>query len=164
MPIYQWCQWLESTSIGTAVRDSSWLFPVIESIHVLGIVVLVGSTGLFDLRLLGKGFLRDKPASLVKREVTPWVWSSFAVMAVTGSLMFSHEATKCYTSWFFRIKIVLIAVAGLNALIFELGVNRRLAIWDDAETEPPRAARIAAWSSLILWAFIVGAGRGIAYF
>jgi hypothetical protein len=164
MPIYQWCQWLEQTSIGATIRDSSWLFPVIESIHVLGIVVLVGSTGLFDLRLLGRGFLRDRPVSQVKREATPWVWSSFAVMAVTGSLMFSHEATKCYTSWFFRIKVVLIALAGLNAMIFELGAYRRLAAWDDADTVAPRSARVAAWASLTLWAFIVGAGRGIAYF
>ena len=164
MAIYRWCQWLEMTSIGLAIRDSSWLFPVIETIHVLGIVVLVGSTGLFDLRLLGRGFLRDRPASEVKVAVMPWVWSSFAVMATTGLLMFSHEATKCYTSWFFRIKMMLLVLAGLNAIIFEFGPNRRLPAWDDAEIVPPRSARITAWASLILWVFIVGAGRGIAYF
>jgi uncharacterized protein DUF6644 len=164
MPIYRWCQWLEQTSIGLAIRDSSWLFPVIETIHVLGIVLLVGSTGLFDLRLLGRGFLRDRPASRVKKEVTPWVWSSFAVMATTGVLMFSHEATKCYVSWFFRIKVGLLTLAGLNALIFELGANRRISSWDDAESVTPKSARIAAWSSLILWVLIVGAGRGIAYY
>ncbi len=164
MHIYQWCQWLEQTSIGLAIRDSSWLFPVIETIHVLGIIVLVGSTGLFDLRLLGHGFLRDRPASSVKVEIGPWVWGSFAVMATTGALMFSHEATKCYTSWFFRIKVVLLALAGLNALIFELGANRRLSAWDEAETVAPKSARIAAWASLILWVLIIGAGRGIAYY
>lgn len=164
MPIYHWCELLEKTRVGLEIRDSSWLFPVIESLHVLGIVVLVGSTGLFDLRLLGRGFLREWPVSRVKKEVTPWVWSSFALMVITGSLMFSYEATKCYTSWFFRIKISLLVLAGLNAVIFELGANRKMAAWDSAGTVAPRSARIAAWASLILWAFIVGAGRGIAYY
>lgn len=164
MPIYHWCQWLEKTYIGILIRDSSWLFPVIESIHVLGIVVLVGSTGLFDLRLLGWGFLRDKPVSYVKREVTTWVWSSFVVMVTTGSLMFSYEATKCYQSWFFRIKLVLLVLAGLNAFLFEFGTKRGMAGWDDAGTRTPASARFAAWASLILWVFIVGAGRGIAYY
>jgi hypothetical protein len=63
MPIFHYCEWLEATTIGSAIRNSSWLFPAIESVHVLGIIVLVGSTGLFDLRLLGKGFLRHQRAS-----------------------------------------------------------------------------------------------------
>ncbi len=164
MPIYHWCQWLETTRVGLEIRDSSWLFPVIESIHVLGIVVLVGSTGLFDMRLLGRGLLRDKTVSQIKKEITPWVWGSFAVMVITGSLMFSYEATKCYTSWFFRIKLVLLALSGLNAFIFEFGTYRKVAAWDDAAAPAPRSAQMAAWASLILWAFVVGAGRGIAYY
>ena len=164
MSIYELCQWLEKTSVGMAIRDSSWLFPVIESIHVLGIVVLVSSTGLFDLRLLGRGFLRRQSVSQLAKEMMPWVWSSFAVMAVTGSLMFSSEATKCYTSWFFRIKLVLLVLTGLNAFIFQFGAYRHVAAWDDSTMVAPRPARIAAWVSLILWAFIVGAGRGIAYY
>ena len=164
MPIFHFCQWLEATSLGAAIRDSSWLFPVVESIHVLGIIVLVGSTGLFDLRLLGRGFLRQQRASQVAEQVMPWVWGSFAVMFVTGVLMFSSEATKCYTSWFFRIKLVLLVLSGLNAFIFEFGAYRQVAAWDDATTVAPRSARVAAWASLILWAFVVGAGRGIAYY
>ena len=164
MSVYHFCEWLEKTPIGLLIRDSSWLFPVIESIHVLGIVVLVGSTGLFDLRLLGRGFLRDKPASWVKAQVMPWVWTSFSVMVLSGSLMFSYEATKCYKSWFFWIKLSLLTLAGLNAVIFQWGANRSIAAWDDPKASAPWSAQLAAWVSLILWAFIVGAGRGIAYY
>jgi hypothetical protein len=164
MPIFHFCQWLEATSVGAAIRDSSWLFPVIESIHVLGIVVLVGTTGLFDLRLLGLGFLRHQRVSQVAEQVMPWVWGSFAVMFVTGVLMFSSEATKCYTSWFFRIKLGLLLLAGLNAFIFQFGTYRQIANWDEAGTVAPAAARVTAWVSLLLWVFIVFAGRGIAYY
>jgi hypothetical protein len=164
MHIYQWCQWLESTSMGAGVRNSDWLFPVIESVHMLGIVLLVGATGLFDLRLLGRGPFRQQPASQVARQVMPWVWGSFAVMFVTGTLMFSSEATRCYQSWCFRAKMVLLVLAGLNAFIFQLGAYRQVAKWDEAVLKPPTGARVAAWTSLALWVVIVFAGRGIAYY
>lgn len=164
MPIFQWCQWLEATTVGSAIRNSSWLFPAIESVHVLGITVLVGSTGLFDMRLLGTGFLRDRRASDVAKQVMPWVWGSFSVMFVTGVLMFSSEATRCYQSWFFRLKLVLLLLAGLNAFIFQFGAYRQIANWDEASAAAPARARAAAWVSLLLWVFVVFAGRGIAYY
>ena|SRR5271170_1078280 len=164
MPIFHYCEWLEATTIGSAIRNSSWLFPAIESVHVLGIIVLVGSTGLFDLRLLGKGFLSNQPASQVAAQVMPWVWGSFSVMFVTGVLMFSSEATRCYQSWFFRLKLGLLLITGLNAFVFQFGAYRQIADWDEADTVAPTGARVAAWVSLLLWVFIVFAGRGIAYF
>jgi hypothetical protein len=164
MSIFHFCQWLEATTIGSAIRDSSWLFPAIESVHILGITILVGSTGLFDLRLLGRGFLGRQPASKVAHQVMPWAWGSFSVMFVTGVLMFSSEATRCYQSWFFRIKLGLLLLAGLNALIFQFGTYYQIGDWDEAGTVAPTAARVAAWVSLLLWVFIVFAGRGIAYY
>jgi hypothetical protein len=163
MSIFHFCQWLEATTIGSGIRDSSWLFPVIESIHILGITILVGSTGLFDLRVLGRGFLRSQPVSKVWQQVMPWVWGSFSVMFATGVLMFSSEATRCYQSWFFRLKLGLLLLAGLNAFIFQFGTYRHIADWDEA-TVAPAAARVTAWISLLLWVFIVFAGRGIAYY
>jgi hypothetical protein len=164
MHLYQWCQWIESTSIGASVRNSDWLFPVIESVHMLGIILLVGATGLFDLRLLGRGPLRQQPVSQIARQVMPWVWGSFAVMFVTGVLMFSSEATRCYQSWCFRAKMILLLLAGLNAFIFQFGAFRYVANWDEGAREPPAGARVAAWTSLVLWVLIVFAGRGIAYY
>jgi hypothetical protein len=164
MHLFQWCQWLEATTIGAAVRNSDWLFPFIESIHMLGIVFLVGATGLFDLRLLGRGPLRQQPISQLARQVMPWVWGSFAVMFITGSLMFTSEATRCYQSWCFRGKMILLILAGLNAFIFQFGAYRHVANWDDAALKPPSGARFAAYASLALWVLIVFAGRGIAYY
>lgn len=164
MTLYHLCELIEKTTVGAGIRNSDWLFPVIESVHVLGIVVLVGSTGLFDLRLLNTGFLRQERASYVAKQVMPWVWSSFAVMFVTGVLMFSSEATKCYQSWFFRLKLVLLVLTGLNAFIFQFGAYRQIAKWDEAETKAPAGVRVTAWASLLLWVFIVFAGRGIAYY
>ena len=164
MHLYQWCQWLEGTRIGADVRNSDWLFPVIESVHMLGIVLLVGATGLFDLRLLGRGPLRQQSVSKIARQVMPWVWGSFSVMFITGVLMFTSEATRCYQSWCFRGKMILLILAGLNAFIFQFGAYRYVANWDDAALQPPRPARFAAGTSLVLWVLIVFAGRGIAYY
>lgn len=164
MTLYHLCGLIEKTTLGSTIRNSDWLFPAIESVHVLGIIVLVGSTGLFDMRLLNTGFLRHERASHVGKLVMPWVWSSFAVMFVTGTLMFSSEATRCYQSWFFRLKLVLLVLAGLNAFIFQFGAYRGIANWDEAGTKAPGSVRVAAWASLLLWVFIVFAGRGIAYY
>lgn len=164
MTLYHLCELIEKTTLGSTIRNSDWLFPGIESIHVLGIIVLVGSTGLFDMRLLNTGFLRHERASHVAKQVMPWVWSSFAVMFMTGTLMFSSEATRCYQSWFFRLKLILLVLTGLNAFIFQFGAYRGIANWDDAGTKAPGGARAAAWASLLLWVFIVFAGRGIAYY
>lgn len=155
-------QWFESTTIGTTVRDSNWLFPFIESVHMLGIVVLVGTSVLLDLRLLGRGILCHQPASQVASRALPVMWGSFAVMFITGVLMFLSEATRCYGSVSFRVKIVLLAAVGLNALVFQLGPYRKIAGWESAAVAP-RSARVAAWLSLALWVCIVVAGRGIAY-
>ena len=164
MTLYHLCELIEKTTLGSAIRNSDWLFPAIESVHVLGIIVLVGSTGLFDMRLLNAGFLRHERASNVAKQVMPWVWGSFAVMFVTGVLMFSSEATRCYQSWFFRLKLILLVLAGLNAFIFQFGAYRGIANWDESGAKVPGGARLAAWASLALWVFIVFAGRGIAYY
>jgi hypothetical protein len=150
--------------MGASVRNSDWLFPVVESVHMLGIVLLVSATGLFDLRLLGRGPFRQQPASQVAHQVMPWVWGSFAVMFVTGVLMFTSEATRCYQSWCFRGKMILLLLAGLNAFIFQFGAYRHVANWDQAALKVPAGARAAAWTSLVLWVLIVFAGRGIAYY
>lgn len=155
-------QWLEGTSIGTAVRESNWLFPVIESVHVLGIVVLAGSSALFDLRLLNRGFLREQPASRVAARLLPVMWASFAVMFITGTLMFVSEAWQCYTSIAFRVKIGLLLAVGFNAVLFHFGPYRKIGQWESAPAAPA-SAQTAAWLSLALWVGIIFAGRWIAY-
>lgn len=129
---------------------------------MLGIVALVGSSTLLDLRLLNRGFLRHQPASQVASKLLPVMWGSFAVMLVTGVLMFLSEATRCYESTSFRIKMALLVVVGLNAVFFHFTAYRKIDKWE-ALPKTPGSAKLAGLVSLVLWICIIVAGRGIAY-
>jgi len=143
------------------MRDSLWVFDITETVHTLGIVLVAGTIMLVDLRLLGMG-LRREPVSHVVSRIVPWTLSGFALMFLTGGWLFSAEASKLYHSPAFRIKMVLLCLAGLNALIFHLTVYRQAAVWDDMPVAPIRA-RLAGLLSLLLWIGIIAAGRSIAY-
>lgn len=155
------CQWIENTGIGTAIRESTWLFPVIETIHIFGIVILVGATSVLDLRLLGWTY-REKSVSKMAWRFLPWAWVGFTIQLLTGTLLFASEATKMYDNIGFQIKMVLIVVAGINALIFHSVAYQSVDKW---EYDPvgPWGARIAGLTSIVLWFGIVAAGRWIAY-
>src|ERR1700694_3383102 len=116
--VVAFCQWLERTSIGTAVRESLWLFPVIETVHIFGIILLVGATSILDLRLMGLTF-RDEPVSRLAQRFLPWAWAGFLIQVTTGLLLFSSEATKMYGNLGFEIKMLLILVAGIKAFVFQ---------------------------------------------
>lgn len=143
------------------MRNSAWLFDITETLHTLGIVLVAGTIMLVDLRLLGFGLKREPVTEIVGR-IVPWTLFGFVMMFVTGSWLFTFEARKLYFSPAFRIKLVLLALAGLNALVFHLTVYRQAAEWRDDEPLP-RAARFAGLASLILWICIIAAGRSIAY-
>lgn len=159
--LYHFCQWLYGTPFSTSIRESTWTFPVIESIHTLGIVLVVGTIAVFDLRLLGL-LLQREPVTRVAKNVLPWTWGGFAIMLVTGLLLSIAESATNYYNPAFRIKLVLLFLVGLNPLVFHLTVYRRVGSWDVAEVTPIQA-RSAAVFSLTLWAGIIVAGRMIAY-
>jgi hypothetical protein len=138
-----------------------WIFNLAETIHTLGIILVAGTIMLVDLRLLGMGLKRESISEVVSR-IVPFTLSGFAVMFLTGASLFSAEAVKLYSSPFFRIKLVLLMLAGLNALVFHLTVYRTASEWTDALKAPPRA-RLAGLVSLLLWIGIIAAGRAIAY-
>jgi hypothetical protein len=161
MHLTQFFRWLQETRVGAGISESLWLFPLIETIHVLGIVVLVGATGILDLRLMGFA-LKRQPVSQLSKQLLPWAWSGFAVMFTTGTLLFSSESTKLYNNGAFLFKMVLIFLAGLNALVFQTTVYRTVGAWDQAPVAPI-AARVAGCFSLLLWIGVVAAGRWIAY-
>ena len=161
MHLLSFCQWLEKTPAAAVMRDSLWTFDITETIHTLGIILVAGTIMLVDLRLLGLG-LRREPVSHVVSRVVPWTLSGFGLMFLTGGWLFSAEATKLYHSPAFRIKMVLLSLAGLNALIFHLTIYRRSAEWDGMPVAPMRA-RLAGLASLVLWIGIIAAGRSIAY-
>jgi hypothetical protein len=155
------CKWLEQTALGSTARESLWLFPAIETVHLLGMAALVGTITVFDLRLLGWVMRRNRVSDLGGR-LLPWTWVGFAVQVVTGVILFSSEAVKVGANPAFRLKMVLILLAGVHALIFHWTVYRKVAIWDDSAVLPA-GAKIAGGTSILLWVGIVAAGRFIGF-
>ena len=155
------CLWLFESDIGTGIRESLWVFPIIEGSHLLGIAVSVGALCWFDFRLVGFAFQRE-PVSQVWKQVMPFAIGGFVLMFVTGILLFWAEARVAYHSVHFWIKLVLLALAGVNALVFEMTTKRSIAEWDAAPV-PPAAARVASYVSLVLWTAIIVTGRTMAY-
>lgn len=156
------CQLLYDSHIGTMIRESDTAFPIIESVHVLAVTLLVGTIALLDLRMLGI-VLRRIPVTQIARTVFPLTWSGFAIMFVSGFLLFWAEAAKNYSNPAFRVKLILLALVGLNPLIFHTTIYRRVHEWEILSTSPWRA-RAAAVASLTLWSGVIVAGRLIAYF
>ena len=162
MPVLlRFCQWVYNTDFATSIRESQYAFPIIESIHTLGITVVVGTVAILDLRLLGLVMKRE-PVSHIARQTLTWTWAGFAVMFTTGMLLSISEAATNYYNLAFRIKLLLLVLVGINPLIFHLTVYRSVNTWDVAPVTPARA-RAAAACSLILWTGIIVSGRMIAY-
>lgn len=159
--IPEFCAWLENTSVGTAIRQSTWLFPAVETLHVLSTVVVVGSVTMLDLRLLNLAW-RDRSIREIHEDVLPWTWSSFAVAAIAGSLLFSSSATKYYHNFPFRMKMVLLVLIGINAAFFETRTYKRIAN-SEAEIHIPMAAKFAGAVGIVLWIAVVACGRWIGF-
>ncbi len=160
--LLQFCQWLNDTGPATALRESTVMFPIVESIHTLGITLLAGTVAIVDLRLLGLA-LKKEPVSRVAGQILPLTWAGFVVMFISGLMLFASEAAKCYHNPAFRLKLLLLALVGLNPLIFHLTIYKSVDRWDEAPSTPVRA-RLAGALSLSLWSGIVITGRAIAYF
>ena len=137
------------------------MYTILESVHVWGLALFVGFTALLDLRLLGWA-LRDQPMSTSARRFFPLMVSGFVVMVVSGVLLFYAIPVRTYQSIWFRLKVLLLIAAGLNAGLFHITVYRKVAEWDHAIVTPKRA-RIAGAVSLALWTCIIFSGRMIAY-
>ena len=160
MDLLQICQWIEDSQFGTAVREV--YFPYIEGTHVLALAFSVGMIIWFDLRLAGVIF-RSRPVSEVFKQLRPYFMVGFPIMFITGILLFTGHATQCYASNYFRVKMVLIFLAGVNVLVFHSTVDRRREQWDK-NPFPPFAARVAGAVSLFFWVSIICAGRLFAYY
>jgi hypothetical protein len=153
--------WLESTAPAVAISESSWLFPGIESVHVLAITLVVGSITMVDLRLLNIN-LRDRPVGELIAEVLPWTWASFAVAVCSGALLFSSNATHYWGTVPFRAKMLLLGLAGLNMVAFHATTFRSVEVWG-RQPQPPRAAKVSGGLSLALWIGVVSLGRWIGF-
>jgi len=157
MEIDRALDWLQTTAVAETIAENDILFPWIESVHVLAFVVVVGSIAIVDLRLLGLAST-DRTANRVLRDVLPYTWGAFAVAAVAGSLMFSSNAVNYAHNFFFRGKLILLALAGLNMAVFHLVGIRGIEAWSASGRTPP-AAKIAGAVSLAVWMSVVVFGR-----
>jgi hypothetical protein len=155
-------QYIDATSSSTALRESYYVFPLIEGLHVVSLALSVGLVMWFDLRLAG-WILKDQSVSAVFRPIRPFMLTGFAITFITGSLLFWSLAMRCYGSPFFWAKVIMLVLAGVNIAIYHLTIDRRQTEWDDAAM-PPAQARIAGLVSLTLWVGIIAVGRMMAYF
>ena len=154
-------QSLQDTSIATAIREGESLFPWIECVHVLALTLVIGSIAIVDLRLIGLT-LRDRGVAQTTAAILPVTWSAFVCAAITGGLLFSSNATTYGHNIFFQVKMVLIALAGINMGAYHLFLSRGVEAWQTSAVTPVRA-RIVGALSLCLWIAVVAFGRWIGF-
>jgi hypothetical protein len=154
-------EWLGTTPWSIKLLESLWVWPLLESTHVLSITVFVGTAMMMDLRLMGVTFGGVRASDFTSR-LLPWTRGGFVVMVVTGLLVFYSNPVRYYHNIFFRVKMLLMVLAGLNIWFFHSRTHKKIAEWDQAAS-PPRAARLAGAVSIAAWLLIVITGRLIAY-
>jgi len=150
-------EWLQATSWAVFIHRTPWAFTTVELVHVLAISLVVGSIAIVDLRLLGLARTK-RPFSELAGAVLPFTWAAFVLAVLAGSLLFISQATAYFTNTMFRIKILMIVLAGINMLIFELITVRGVQDWDRKRIPAP-AARLAGGLSLTCWVLVVIFGR-----
>jgi hypothetical protein len=160
MDLVGFLQALEGTALADAMRHSLWLYPIVEIFHIAGIALLVGTVAAFDLRLLG--FASFVSVRALERSLLPWAWLALLAIVPSGIAMFAAHATDFATNPAFRLKLVLLAAAGLNAFVLHRGALRTAESWDQHHPAPA-AAKVAAALSLAIWVSVISCGRLIAY-
>jgi uncharacterized protein DUF6644 len=154
-------EWLAETRGSVALHESQYVYLGVLSIHVLTLCVFVGTAAVIDLRLLGVTLPNVRVSEVVERLI-PWTVTGFAVMVVSGTLLFYASPVSRYQNLFFRAKMFALAAAGVNAWLFHRRVYRRVAEWD-LEPVPPFEARVMGGIALALWAALITLGRMIPY-
>jgi hypothetical protein len=155
--VLQFFEWLQKTQIGDTIRQSKWLFPAIESLHLMGLAVLGGAVLLVNLRLMGFGLTRQ-PVRQVAADVQPWLIGSLIAMFITGGLQFSAEAVKCYYHVAFWVKMASL----LLAILFTFTIQKRVISGDETPNVLLRN-RLVALISMVLWSGVGISGRWIGF-
>jgi hypothetical protein len=148
-----------SLPLAQAMREHPWLYPAVETLHIVGFALLVGAVAMFDLRVLGFG--RQLPVRALARHLLPWSAGSMLLVLPTGLLLFVADPAALLANRVFLLKLGLIVLAGLNALAFHAGPYRGADAW---EARAPGRAVLHALLSLGLWIAVIACGRLLAYF
>ena len=154
LPFFQWCY---QTAIGETIRESLWLFPVIEAFHLLGLGLTAGAVLIVDLRLLGVGLSRQ-PVAQLSAAVEPWLLGSLTLMFASGIPLFLSESMKCYYSFAFWVKMTSLFLV----LLFTFTVRRRVTR-TGLTFDRPLLGRFTALTSLGLWFGVAWGGRWIGF-
>ena len=157
MSLLPFFQWAEATPLGEAIRNSSWAFAAIESVHLLALAAVGGTVLVVDLRLLGFG-LRAQPIADVARDARPWFGGSLIVMLVTGVGLFLSEPMKCYASTAFAVKMTCLALA----IAFTFTVRMSVTMADEGRVRSSWLKAVAL-VSLALWFGVAASGRWIGF-
>lgn len=153
--------WLENTPLARFIAESDWAFPTIESVHVIALTLVIGTIAIVDLRLLGLASAY-RPYTELAKETLPCTWIAFVIAAATGTLMFLSHAVAYYENTAFRIKILLLLLAGANMLLFQKLTARSVSQWD-LGSATPLSGKAAAALSLAFWIAVVFFGRRIGF-
>ena len=152
MDLLRFFQWLGSLPVADTINNSEWLFPAIESVHITGLAILIGTVAIVDFRLLGLT-LRDRPVAQIAADLRLWTLAGIGIMLTTGPLMLSAEPERGYGNPAFTFKMTCL----LLALVTHFTIHRRA-------TKSGGGGRLAACLSLLLWTGVVFGGRAIAFF
>lgn len=143
------------------MRESGWAFPMAESVHVVAIALVVGLIAVIDLRLLGIASVEHALTKLT-HDILPWTWGAFCVAVLSGSAMFISQPVLYFENTAFRVKALLLLLAGCNMLYFHLVTFRDIDAWDE-DRSTPLAAKFAGGASLTFWIAVVLLGRQIGF-
>jgi hypothetical protein len=159
--ITQFLQWLQALPLSVFIHKTAWAFTAVEVIHVFAIALMIGTIMIVDLRLLGLGS-KKRPFTEFSRLLLPFTWVAFAIAVIAGALLFISRPLEYFGSAVFWIKMVLIALAGINMAAFEFITVRGVKEWDLSPT-PPLAARLAGGISITCWLLVLFCGRLIGF-
>ena len=152
---------IEYSNLGTTIAESTWMFPTIETIHVIALVTVLGMIAIVDLRLIGVGS-RQLAVTKLSNDTLPWVWGAFVLAAITGSLLFVSKASSYVINPYFLWKMVMLALAGFNMMYFHFFTYRTVEHWD-LDPSVPYAAKVAGGLSLVFWLLVLFFGRAIGF-
>lgn len=164
MTLFDFLLATEHTSFAATMRGEhggEWLFPIVETLHVICLAMVFGSIVMVDLRLVGVSS-RNRAVSGLSSEVLPYTWTAFICAAATGTLLFISKAHVYFYNLQFQLKFLCIFLAGVNMLVLHFGALRHVREWDESQP-PPRAARLAGALSIALWVGVIFFGRWIGF-
>ena len=152
---------IEYSQLGITIAESTWMFPTLETIHVIALVTVLGMIAIVDLRLIGVGS-RQLAVTKLSKDTLPWVWGAFVLAAITGVLLFVSKASSYVINPYFLWKMAMLALAGLNMMYFHFITWRTVDHWD-RDASMPVSVKVAGALSLFFWLLVVFFGRAIGF-